>query len=148
MKKYNKILMLDLDGIVIVTSNKKDNYMTLFDDDKVKLLEYIIDNTDADIVISSQRRILGLEKLKNMWISRNYPGDVVDITPYSEISRGDDINMWLEQNEVDIYCIIDDLNDDFYPEQYPYFVKCQTKVGLTKELADNVIKILNNDNKF
>ena len=116
--KYNSVLFCDVDGVLVVSSTKKDFFMTIFDEDKVELLEYIIENTNADIVISSQRRILGLKKFQEMWNYRGYNGNVVDITPYSEVSRGDDIKLWLDKNDVNSYCILDDLNDDFYIDQF------------------------------
>jgi hypothetical protein len=142
--KYKKIIFLDVDGCINTFKyTEKDWYGKMWDYELIDLLKYIIDNTNADIVISSQRRTLGLEYLKELWDYRGYPGNVVDVTPYSEISRGDDINMWLEKNSVDVYCIIDDLDDDFYPEQHFYLAKCQTKIGLTKVIADKAISILN-----
>lgn len=59
----------------------KDKYGPLFDPEAVKNLKKIIDDTDAQIVVSSSWRYMGLEDLQGMWHDRGLPGKIVGITP-------------------------------------------------------------------
>lgn len=58
-------------------------------------------------------------------------------------TRGDEIKQYVDENNVDKYCILDDV-DDFYDFQKEYFVKCEAwESGLNEEVANKVIEILN-----
>ena len=103
--------------------------------------------------------------MRQMWLDRNLPGEVIDITPdapevvknglaefYDLVDRGHEIKLWLDNNTVDKYCIIDDDND-FLKEQRNNFIRTSNNTdhpdcvdigyGLTKICADKVINILN-----
>ena len=75
-----------------------------------------------------------------------------EITPYLGTIRGLEIKKYIEKypdkhngDEIETYCIIDDDIDMLY-EQKDNFVKTDAYYGgLTKEKADEVIRILNND---
>jgi hypothetical protein len=109
--------------------------------------------------------IEGLTGLKQMWIDRNLPGEIIDITPYAQevventdiefydlVDRGHEIRLWLDRNPVDNYCIIDDDND-VLEEQRGNFVRTANNTnhgdcvdigyGLTKICAERVVEILN-----
>jgi hypothetical protein len=100
-----------------------------------------------------------------MWKSRNYPGEIIDITPfefevvkdgrcefYDLVDRGHEIQMWLDNNKVDNYVILDDDND-MLPSQINNFVRTSNNsdhpdcidigYGLTRICAEKAIKILN-----
>ena len=66
-----------------------------FDDypETVAELKRIVAETNADIVIESSWKYLGLEAMQQMWSDRNMPGKVIDVTP----SSGTD-NMLLNAN--------------------------------------------------
>ena len=106
----------------------QDEYGALFDPNAVKQLKRIIDATNAEIVVESSWKYLGLDALKDLWEVRNLPGRIIDITP-STISdeyllnldlddfsnkmhhrKGLEIVSWLSNYETqDIrYVIIDD----------------------------------------
>ncbi|MDE6338812.1 MAG: hypothetical protein K2K97_03365 [Muribaculaceae bacterium] len=57
------------------------------------------------------------------------------------ISRGEEIECWLKQNECYDYVIIDDL-DDFFPAQHGRYVEINPIVGITEADADKAIKII------
>lgn len=150
-----KIIFLDIDGVLNVIPQGYDKYGCTFHKHFIENLDYIIQNTDAKIVISSTWRFNGLKEMQDMWINRNLPGDVIDITPYlgNNVKRGDEINDWLMNNQsISNYVIIDD-DDDMLPQQYNNFVKTSDNIehddcvdigyGLTKECAELAIKILN-----
>jgi hypothetical protein len=159
-----KIIFLDIDGVLNVYCQSRDRYGCTFHQHLVDNLKMIIDTTDAKIVISSSWRVDGIDIMKKMWKFRNLPGDVIDITPdlyytYSgkdgddDYSRGDEIQLWLDNNpQVTNYVIIDD-DTDMLPNQMKQFVRTSKNrkhsdcvddgYGLTKICADAAIKILN-----
>jgi len=150
--KKNKIILLDIDGVLNVDFPSHDEYGRCFHPNFVDNLKYIIDETGAKIVISSTWRFSGLVIMKEMWEKRNLPGEVIDITPHIDIcKRGEEIEYWLKNNEVDSYVIIDDDND-MLENQQQNFVKTSKNVshedninngmGLTLKCAEKAIKIL------
>ena len=61
----------------------KDKYGYAFDPRSVANLQKIVDETGADIVISSSWKSFGLSELEEMWQDRGLPGKLIDITPNS-----------------------------------------------------------------
>ena len=167
--KKSKIIFLDIDGVLNTEQQQKrfyteqtnsvDEYGSLFDPDAVANLSKIIDETGADIVISSSWKFWGLLKLWEMWKNRKLPGKVIDVTPDTEEDeillnadlsemerialRGYEIKEWLSFHgkKVSRYAIIDDI-DSFLPEQQPHFVQVCPITGITVEDAEKVIKVL------
>ena len=88
-----KIIFLDFDGVLNTEYNQnllmyhgkswKDKYGAFFDPETVAELKRIIEETNADIVIESSWKYLGLEAMQQMWSDRNMPGKVIDVTPSS-----------------------------------------------------------------
>ena len=139
----------------------KDKYGYAFDPRSVANLKKILDETGADIVISSSWKSLGLSELEEMWQDRGLPGKLIGITPNSVSDemllkadldhmelfsiRGMEIKEWLDKHgkKVSHYVIIDDM-DNFLSNQKSHFVQTDPEVGITEEDADKAIKILNN----
>ena len=165
-----KIIFLDIDGVLNTTywynqmsmSTPKDKYGYAFDPNAVANLKRIIDETGADIVISSSWKSLGLTELENMWQERCLPGTVLGITPNSVSDelllnadldnmelfhiRGEEIKEWLSRHGKNIsnYVIIDDV-DNMLPEQQKYFIQTNPEMGITEDIALLAIKTLNID---
>lgn len=116
-------------------------------EDLVENLKYIVEKTNAEIVISSTwRNFFSLDKFKEMFATYNWSNaPIIDKTPGS-ISRvrGKEVLAWLNKNKVDKYVILDD-DSDFLSTQQEYLVNTSFAKGLTKEKADEAIKILNNE---
>ena len=128
----------------------------------MKQLKRIIDATGADIVIESSWKYLGLDAMKELWKVRNLPGKIIDITPSSVSDeyllsadlddldksmfhcKGMEIASWLsEQKRQDIrYVIIDD-EYVIQDSQLPHFILTNPYEGITEELANRAISILN-----
>ena len=160
-KMKNKIIFLDIDGVLNVMSQEFDEFGQLFNPVFVNNLAYIIEKTNAKLVISSSWRFRGLKHMVNLWKHRNLPGEIIGVTPdlmfNDDVNRGDEINAWLVKNadSVDNYCIIDD-DEDMLPEQMNNFVKTSDNsdhpdcddigFGLTRICAEKVIEILNKKN--
>lgn len=160
----DKIIFLDIDGVLNVISQGYDKFGQLFHEHFVDNLRYIIEKTSAKIVISSTWRMSGLKTMQDMWKERNLPGEVIGITPcindtvkegefYDKIDRGHEIQKYINDYNIQNYCIIDDDND-MLPSQMKNFVRTANNkahpdcvdigYGLTKQCSENVIKILNN----
>lgn len=148
------VIFLDFDGVLnteqyhakLVAEGKltKDKWGPLFDPKAVANLRSIIDATDAGIVISSSWRYLYmLGSLRMMWEVRGLPGEIVSILPCGTtyISRGEEIEGWLEQHGRPDYVIIDDL-DDFNQAQHTHYVETNPIVGITEQDSNKAIKIL------
>ena len=148
------IVFLDFDGVLnteqyqarlaVEGKPNKDAWGPLFDPRSVENLRRILDATDAGIVISSSWRYLHrLGSLRMMWEVRGLPGEIRDTLACGAtyISRGEEIECWLERNERPDYVIIDDL-DDFSPAQRNHSVETNPIAGITEADAQKAIEIL------
>ena len=162
-----KLLFLDIDGVLntklwygkMNKETPKDRWGYAFDPVSVANLKRIVNETGADIVISSSWKCVGLTELRKMWKARRLPGKIIDVTPDrykddelrylddTEIDniRGYEIREWLSRNgkQVSHYAIIDDLYE-MLPEQQDHLVMTDSETGITDEDADRAIEILNN----
>lgn len=148
-----KVIFLDIDGVLNVYCESYDKYGCTFHTHLEDNLHDLIEATGAEIVISSTWRYSGLRVMQDMWRDRGLAGNIIDITPIlDDGTRGDEIDCWLRENQVDNYVIIDD-DDDMLPEQMDHFVKTSgnynhidkvhLEYGLTKECTSKAILILN-----
>ena len=150
-----KIIFLDIDGVLCVIPNSFDEFGANFHKRFEDNLRHIIEQTNAKIVISSTWRLAGLDVIKEMWKKRNLAGEVIDVTPLGNMDdiRGNEVQTWLDRNNVENYVIIDD-DTDFLESQMNNFVRTSENgdhedcvdigYGLTKKCAEKAIKILNN----
>lgn len=146
-----KILFLDIDGVLNTDRQQwycqmnsiapVDKFGYAFDSKAVENLATILEETGAEIVISSSWKFLGLQTLQKMWKDRNMPGTILDITPDGD-NKGLKIDEWLLKHEGQVsgYAIIDDEND-MQPEQQGHFVQTNPQFGITLKDAERVITI-------
>lgn len=137
-----KILFLDIDGVVNC-KHTKQHYQGFIGIDPVKaaLVKHIVEATGCEIVLSSTWRIKPADRNE----VRRRVGEFYDVTPDTgAIIRGTEIQQWLDTHpEVTQYAILDD-DEDMLPEQDAYFIRTSWDIGLTEELAEQVIAILTN----
>lgn len=161
-----KVIFLDVDGVLnseddLVVYRKKNGITGCImyaevEDRPLKLLKEIVDKTSAKIVVSSSWRIgcersgresifgKGLyEKLEKRL--KDYGMDIYDITPSLETGtqRGDEIREWLSKNETENFIILDDDSDMCEYVNTENFIQTTYKHGLTEELKDKAIQLLN-----
>ena len=152
-----KVLFLDIDGVLnhdyfyshlseIKLAHNNYPY-TEFDPKCVEELNRILDSTNAKLVVSSSWRVES--NLQDIFTQVGIKHKIYGITPIywddKERTRGEEIEEYLNNNNVDTYCILDDVKD-FTDEQMNNFVLCKSyDMGLTKKLADKAIEILNNN---
>ena len=108
-------------------------------------LRRIVETTNAEIVLSSSWRWYKEEKepINKQLQAKNI--DFIDITP-TEISfkmdKTSEINAWLNNHsEIENFVILDDeqIKDE---KLIPHWVKTTFKHGLTREKAEQAIKVL------
>jgi hypothetical protein len=144
------ILFLDIDGVLTIRKLllTTDTGMSR---DCLEQLERVIQATGCKIVISSSWRILGilyildailaaLERPSPI-ISRSIIGQTPNRVKNSDV-RGDEIRAWLDQRPgtVGKFVILDDETD--MGDLLPHLLKTDIELGLTAELADQLIKRL------
>lgn len=162
-----KVIFLDFDGVLNVIEQGHDDFGGIFHPEFVENLGRIIDETGAKLVISSTWRHMGMERLHRMWKQRQYPGEIIGITPdlrwgtpeerlepgESNYVRGDEIQAILDQYyQITNYVILDD-DTDMLKSQRMNFVQTSANInhpdcidigyGLTKECTNRAIRILN-----
>jgi hypothetical protein len=161
----DKIIFLDIDGVLNVIGQGYDEFGQIFHKHFEDNLKFIVEKTGAKIVISSSWRSDGLELMREMWQKRQLPGELIGITPnleevfgrgnfkfYDQVSRGHEIQQWIDDNNIKFYCIIDD-DSDMLTSQMNNFVRTSGNIdhsdcvdigyGLTKKCAEAVVVILN-----
>lgn len=143
-----KVIFLDVDGVLnmhgsggLYTLNKK----------RLRLLEKIVKETDAQIVVSSTWRYHS-DHLKKLSRTLMYRGiKIIGVTERLGISktgeryyRGHEIQKYLDEHpEVEQYVILDD-DGDMLDSQLRNFVQTDGMIGLTETLAYRAAYILNN----
>lgn len=151
----SKVLFLDFDGVLNTEYYQgllqyqgkpwQDEHGALFDPNAVKQLKRIIDATDADIVVESSWKYLGLDAMKELWKVRNLPGKIIDITSslVSE-NKGVEIASWLSKyaKQDTRYVIIDD-EYVILDAQLSHFILTNPYEGITEEQANRAIPMLN-----
>jgi len=155
-----KVIFLDIDGVLNVIPQGHDNHGAIFHQHFIDNLKYIIDSTNAKIVISSSWRLSGLQAMLAMWEDRSLCGEIIGVTGYRKDldcfskQRGTEIQEYVDKHpEIERYVILDD-DGDMLPHQWENnFVMCsenfdhEDKVdygyGLTKKCAEKAISILN-----
>jgi len=154
-----KVLFLDLDGVVnthrtpvrteLDPTNKDLTVMICSDPEKVFMLNKLVDRHDFKVVLSSSWR--ADPNWRTVMKANGFVFPFLDRTPDNRglSSRGSEIRTWIgswnlhnPDNRVEKYAIIDD-NADMLEEQMPNFFKTSWGVGLTDEIAEQVITHLN-----
>lgn len=136
-----RVLFTDCDGVI----NRCGVYAGM-EEDKLNLVRWIIYKTGCLLVVSSMWR-----QFPNLMERLRKELPIHDVTPvlpdpdgdgfYS--NRGLEIESWLSNHpEVERYVIVDD-NALILEHQLLWFVETESFVGLTPELASEIINKLN-----
>ena len=147
-----KVIFLDFDGVI--TSHNTHWALSPI---KMNYIARICAETGAKIVISSSWRMKDLETTlkyitdpKTPYVDGNpytLSNFTIDVTPYwpeKNWGRGDEIQCWLDFHpEVTNYVIIDDDVFDMLPCQEGHIIESDWEDGISKEMVDEAIEILN-----
>lgn len=162
-----KIIFLDFDGVlnhqefyrrreteINNGAPKLERPYSEIDPECIKLLNTLIEQTGANVVISSSWRVEGLEYCKDILSYHGFKGEIIGLTPYYrwEMSvRGNEIMGWINDNEEILgknyfdytdYVILDDDTDMLY-SQRNNFIHIDYLFGITNDTINQAIKILN-----
>lgn len=141
-----KIIFLDVDGVM---NNAHFHSQNEFDGYNLACLRYIVEQTGANIVLSSHWRIgETLESAKRKYFKQYHLEDrLIGLTPFGgySASRGSEIQYFLDnfKEDVESFVIIDDDNDMLHLTSN--LVQTKAFRGLIKKEADKAIKILNGE---
>lgn len=152
-----KVIFLDFDGVMtsVLYNNKLaclgfpeyDEYGVLFAPDCVSNLRRIVEETGAEIVVTSDwKHRMSYKEMLAMWKKRGLPGFVTDMVPICYRHRGDEIDRWLKDSKLCCpYVIIDGLPmTNFNNHQIPHLFRVDKFIGLDETIADKVVEHLNN----
>ena len=125
-----------------------DSFGAVFDPNCVLNLKKIIEETGADIVVSSSwKYIKSYKNFLDMWDFRQLPGFVTDVTPTPEVrrNRGDEIDAWLKECDTECqYVIIDDFDESYFNEhQLSHLLVVDSFYELDADSAERAIRLLN-----
>ncbi len=155
-----KIIFLDVDGVLNSKKFFKESRRTSYDIEDidikaVRVLNTIIEKTNAKVVISSTWRIHEYAYLIDTLNRLGFKGEIIDKTPSHKhpCVRGNEIYDWMfyHRELLDIdrfieeyknYIILDD-NSDMLLWQKDNFIQTDMETGLTEEYIDRCVAILN-----
>lgn len=152
-KKARKVIFLDCDNVVNSIQwevVRKDMPPASVIDDAIdpRCLARIVSicsETRAKIVLSSDWRInwpFARTRLERAGMPEGVIIDRTPVVPDVILSRGDEIQAWLNEHDyVYNYIIIDD-RDDFLPEQRQHLVQTSPWVGITDKDKNKAIEML------
>ena len=147
--------------------NGEDGYVV---PELVERLKNICNRTECKIVWSSSWRENYLKRnpdtgdfyfnyvaIRSLWVAKGFPVErFIDCTPcenmthYSYVPRGLEIQDWIDKYKDILYvgkcAILDDNEDAGYgiKDEGTRFFQTSFSLGLTKDIADNVVEWLNN----
>lgn len=150
-----KIIFLDFDGVMatdyyslIMEKNslpERDEFGVFFDPQCVECLSQIIEQTSADIVVtSSWQDLMSYQDITRMWLSRKLPGYVTDLIPLVNKRRGDNIDAWIKEcGPLESYLILDDLPIyEFNDHHLNHMIKVDSYRGLQDTMIEMAVAIL------
>lgn len=157
----DKYIFLDIDGVLNSEQyyiekpwpqrfeelkDKLDEHIAFgiahIDPKAVKLLNRLVEETNAKIVVSSSWR--GDYALQTIFSLAGIAEPIYGETPRSEHRwRGAEIETWLEERQEPYKYVILDDDSDMLDTQRNNFIHTDWKVGLTEENVSKAIRILN-----
>jgi hypothetical protein len=141
-RNMKKIIFLDIDGVLTSYEDLEEDYCKL-SKECVNVLNKIINTTNAQCVLTSDRRRIGGYKkvLEEYLRPAGFCGKLIGQIGDSGLPRGLEINNWLfENNFQGKFVIIDDV-----PNVYPFcqqLIQTDCFVGLEYRHINKVVKFL------
>jgi len=144
-----KVLFLDIDGVLNTNKDLYEHGPTYINPYLIHFLKFIVLSTNASIVLSSSWRLFDEAKKiveENLYIKKLH---LLDTTPHmiKKLSmwtpRSEEIGVWLTKHpQVKKFAILDDDLDagEGFLES---FFQTDPEVGLTIDLAEEVVNHLN-----
>ena len=139
-----KVIFLDVDGVLNNMTWAKKMYeeegIPVFRNDilcesSLLLLQKLVQETDAEIVLSSSWRRIPSARANLVKTLEKYGMTIHSDTPYVGGIRGEDIARWMKRNrdiKLEAYVILDDDSDMLVP-QFPHFVQTSFSDGFEEK---------------
>lgn len=152
-----KVVFLDIDGVLNRSDYrremmKKGHISVILQQDNLSVLKRIVDATDASIVLVSSwrkfwRREGSIDRAGQQIEQAldEYGLFIIDKTPVLQKgSRSDEVELWLKNKRyIDQFVILDDNDFTWSRKLRSHWVECPNSTGLTDQLADTAINVLN-----
>ena len=148
-----KVIFLDVDGVLNIMSNSYRTFMKPYgqhiEPHLVQRLNYLMEVTDARVVVSSSWR-LHMDDLEGQMVTQGfkYWDRVIGKTRYGQGYRGEQIRDWISDNDYDgKYVVLEDEPSDVCGNKCRainamYVVHVDMNEGLTQNDVDRAIGIL------
>lgn len=139
-----RALFLDIDGVL--NHGDTDTY---FETEKIEILNKILSETNASLVVTSTWRIGATpQEMDELLASQGVlPGRVIGVTPYLDDQREEEIYEWLhtwsDRYGIEKIAILDDRSD--LGQLVETLIKTNKTTGLTEQEANLVIQHLNSN---
>lgn len=130
-----KIIFLDFDGVITTSKSKWQ-----IDQNKVNLITKICKETGAKIVVSSVGEWVDLSIIS---FDREFSNLIVGNIEHKYSLRGENIQEYIDNNNIKNYIIIDD-DSDVLEEQLLRFIQTDTYFGISEREVEICIDLLNN----
>jgi hypothetical protein len=145
MRRKHLVVFLDIDGVLNNEKLLKNNGgIDAIDPESLKLVQELLEQTGANIVITSVWRIgHSLYWIQHMFRTLGflYPERIIGATMnLPEEQRGKEIKLWLSQVPVDGFVILDD--DADMDGLGDHLVKTSFDTGLTRKHIEKAKKLL------
>lgn len=144
-----KILFLDIDGVICTerSCSTDDFRLEVFDIIGIKLVERLLKDSDAKLVMSSSWRLENTRESMEKILTENgmtyFPWHGEWKTPTDPKGhRGKEIAAWLKNNQAEAYVILDD-DRAILKEQKPYHILTSWRDGLSYQNYLDARRILN-----
>jgi hypothetical protein len=132
------IIFTDIDGVLQINNPKKWNKKCC------KMYSDICNEFNLQPVITSTWRIhYKLHELQNIFYGHGIDVEILDYTDVLGIERGEEIAIWLSNNCIDNYIVIDDNVRDIIPYVLNVVPIKKSYIGLTVENINEIKNIIN-----
>jgi Swiss Army Knife RNA repair-like protein len=153
-RRVPRVVFLDFDGVLNSArwfrdrpadgEGLFDGYLENIDPAAVALVQGVVDETGAVVVVSSAWRVqFNASTLFGMLRLRGFRGTVVGNTPVlgvGDLERGAEVRAWLSRHDASAWVILDDCDEGMAGD--PHLVRTTWEEGLTPELADRAVAVL------
>lgn len=140
-----RYIFLDIDGVLATEecSFKPEHelYAYPFNKDCVRIFNEILLETDAQIILSSDWRLMfhDLETLDLVFKHNGIIKSPVDITPNLS-NRSLEIETYIKENNIKSFVILDDMDLKVFPDK---FIRCNINEGIKEAgIKEKIIDIL------
>lgn len=129
------IIFTDIDGVLQINNPKK------WDKKCCKLYSDVCNELNLKAVITSTWRVhYKLRELQEIFYSQGIDVEIIGTTDVLGIERGEEIAIWLSNNDVDNYVVIDDNVKDILPFVNKVVAIEKSYVGLTNDNIQQIKK--------